>query len=171
MSESDSCAAVIGLPEPRDSYSRSPTRGYLIGTRMIEMIEEVIQGLVAEDREFIYQVLAQPMKPKQLLQLLNKVNDLLSKYSTFEKTASLGLYVSLPMAYTQSRVYSSGNLVGRNKGKSTTRSHNIQDTISRGKTIGETHTVSNTVGESDTIKSSTSRIVGENWSETVGKKL
>ena len=108
LRESDSVIALAGLPEPRDGYSKSPAKGYMIGVCMIEMVEEIVRGLVAEDKEFIYQVQAQPVEPEKLLALLNKVNDLVTKYSTYEETASLGLYVSLPLAYTRSIVYSSG---------------------------------------------------------------
>lgn len=63
LRESDSVIALAGLPEPRDSYSRSPAKGYMIGVRMIEMVEEIVRGLVTEDKEFIYQVQAQPVQP------------------------------------------------------------------------------------------------------------
>ena len=140
MSESDSAAALVGLPEPRDSYSKSPSRGYFIGTRMVEMVEEVIRGLAAEQREFVYSVVAQPMEPRQLLALLNRVNDLLSKYSTFEETASLGFYVSLPLGYTQSRVYTSGASAGRSRTHSRQHSHSLHDTATHSRGVAETET-------------------------------
>jgi len=49
LRESDGVIALAGLPEPCDSYSRSPAKGYMISVRMIEMVEEIIRGLVAED--------------------------------------------------------------------------------------------------------------------------
>ena len=137
LRESDSVIALAGLPEPRDSYSRSPARGYMIGVRMIEMVEEVVRGLVAEKKEFIYQVQAQPVDPEKLLALLNKVNDLLTKYSTYEETASLGLYVSLPLAYTRSIVYSSGRSIGRSHGRNISKAHSLQDVKSESKGLAE----------------------------------
>jgi len=171
MSESDSAAALVGLPEPRDSYSRSPSKGYFIGTRMVEMVEEIVRGLVAEQREFVYSVVAQPMPPRQLLALLNRVNGLLTKYSTFEETASLGFYVSLPLGYTQSRVYTSGASTGRSRTHSRQHSHSLSsaDTQSQGVAVSETHGRAETTGyaehESHTVGSA--HTVGH--SHTVGR--
>ncbi|RLE87655.1 MAG: hypothetical protein DRN04_17940, partial [Thermoprotei archaeon] len=154
MSESDSAAALVGLPEPRDSYARTPYRGYFIGTRMIEMVEEIVRGLVAEGKEFVYSVVAQPMHPKQLLTLLNKVNSLLSKYSTFEETASLGFYVTLPLGYTRSVVYSSGASRGTSRAESRQRSSGVDSGVSYTSVSGESL--------------SKSRVVTEGYSETHG---
>ena len=156
LSESDSVAALVGLPEPRDSYSRSPAKGYLVGTRMVEMVEEIVRGLVAEGEEFVYQVLAQPVSSRQLLRLLNRVNELLSKYSTFEETASLGLYLSLPLAYAQSRVYTSGSSVGESRGRSTSRVHSLQASRSRSTSVAESEAYSKTRAEGVAVQESQS---------------
>ena len=58
MNSRKACA-IIGLPEPREAMARpSKSVYYFIGTRIIEMIEEVVRGLISHGKEFAYLVLA-----------------------------------------------------------------------------------------------------------------
>ena len=174
LMKSDSIAVVVGLPEPREAMARpSKTVYYYVGTRIIEMVEEVVRGLVSTGREFAYLVLAQAVPPEQLRGLLRKVSDLATKYSTFEETASLGFYVTLPIAYTRSKGYGVSEGTARSRGSSIGDSFTPQLSDVGTRSIGrsEVETKGETVGRSESVVHTRSESVTEGIARTEGRTI
>ena len=160
---------IFGIPEPRDSYSRSLRElGFKVGIRVIEMIEEIIRGLM--DKEFLYTVIAEAVDPRKLTAMLTRVADLATKYSDFQENTSIGFGVSIPIGFDmgQSINQSIGSSENRNISKATSRSITTSSLTSRSST--KSHSTTSTVGTSRTsgITNSTSIANTNSISRTKG---
>ncbi|RLF08452.1 MAG: hypothetical protein DRJ69_06265 [Thermoprotei archaeon] len=81
-------AVLWGLPEPRaGSFHERSYIGERIGVRIIEVLEEVLRGLMAQGKEYAYVVLGQAVPPEKLSEYLRYVGELASRYSDFEGNA------------------------------------------------------------------------------------
>ena len=144
--------ALKGVPEPRDEPSRSHRfLGFRTGLRIVEMLEEVVRGLM--DKEFIFMVLLEPAKVEQLIKLLRRIAEEQSKYSNFQENSGLSFNIIIPWSYTGSRALQRGEARGetesrvRNKveqesyGLSYSRSQSFSKSFTRSlmETEGEAH--------------------------------
>ena len=172
LMSSKHAAAIIGLPEPREAMARpAKTVYYYIGKRIVEMAEEVVRGLLAHGEEFAYVVLAQAVPPEQLHKLLVKVSKLCSKYSTFEETASLGFYMTIPFGYTRTLSYTSHEASSKTIGKhrTETRAYSLSESEARhhSESHVESKAVSKGIAESEIHTKSWAHTIthGESWGE------
>ncbi|RLF21336.1 MAG: hypothetical protein DRN15_08790 [Thermoprotei archaeon] len=176
LMNSKHAAAIIGLPEPREAMARpAKTVYYYIGTRIVEMAEEVVRGLLAHGEEFAYVVLAQAAPPEQLHKLLTKVSKLCTKYSTFDENASLGFYITIPFGYTRTLAYTSHEASGRTIAKQKLETHTHSQSESQARSHAESHVeskaVSEGIAESEVHTKSWAHTItkGESWSESHAK--
>ncbi|MCS7374313.1 MAG: DUF87 domain-containing protein [archaeon GB-1845-036] len=138
LMKSNRAAAIIGLPEPREAMAKpSKTLYYHLGTRIVEMVEEVVRGLISIGEEFAYTVLAQSIDPKTLHKLLIKVSKLCSKYSGFDETASLGFHLTLPFSYNRSIIFGSQKSHGETSTNQRIKSHIYSSNKSMGESLSE----------------------------------
>ncbi|RLE77732.1 MAG: hypothetical protein DRJ52_11090, partial [Thermoprotei archaeon] len=171
LMQSGNGLAILGIPEPRDSYARAPKAlGFQIGVKIIEMLEELIRGLM--DREFLYLILAEPVEPRKLVGMLRKVADLASKYSDYQESVNIGFGISIPVGFTLSQGFAE-NLArshSRSRGLNESRSVSESRTVSLTESEASSRTVSkgHSVTESESVTKGTARTVMYGTAETQG---
>jgi|GEM_PF-947451 len=160
--------AILGVPEPRDSYAVSPRElGFRVGVKIIEMIEELVRGLL--DREFVYIVLAEPVEPVKLVAMFRRVLELASKYSDYQENISIGFGLSIPVGFTLTKGLSESIAGSESKGSESSRS------VSRGVSEGQAHTVSEAsskaVSRGHSTSTSTTITKGSSTTESFTKSV
>ena len=178
--QSDNGLAIYGIPEPRDSYARRPRfLGFQIGVKIVEMVEELIRGLMG--KEFVYMVLAEPIEPKKLISMLQRVSDLASKYSDFQESVNIGFGLSIPVGFTLSQGLSESlaRQLSRSRGVSESESRGRSHVVSKVKGVAETESEASTksvsrghsVAESEVVTRGTALTEGASHSTGASRTI
>jgi len=156
--------ALKGIPEPRQEPNRLYRfLGFKTGLRIVEMLEEVVRGLM--DREFVFVVMLEPARVEQLIKLLRRVAEERSKYSTFQESSGISFSVVVPWGYTGSYALQRGESRGESKSgaqsQSEHESHGVSYSHAEHRSRSRVETLVRTEGEAHTKSHSTTR--GETW--------
>ena len=156
--------ALKGVPEPREEPNRLHRfLGFKTGLRIVEMLEEVVRGLM--DREFVFIVMLEPAKVEQLIKLLRRIAEEQSKYSTFQESSGISFSVVVPWGYTGSYALQRGESRGESESRARSRgeheSHGMSYSHAEHRSRSRVETLVRTEGEAHTKSHSTTR--GETW--------
>lgn len=162
VQSSDYGAVLWGLPEPRTGgWDERRYLGERIGVRIVEVLEEILRGLVAQNKEFAYVVMGQAVEPRKLVSYLKLVGDLASRYSDYEGNVGVYLGLSIPLGWTLS------------KNVAESLSRGLSEGVQHAKAKALTHSVSDfqstARGEAEGYGTTKSFTEGRSWAETTGE--